>query len=106
MSLSGLGANSRCPNRLGVFAVIASNVVHRWYDPNNLSPDSSTVAGRPNEPYWEALDAPPGGAAGSPAAATWGTNRLDIFVVAQNMRQIYCINFFKATDGLIGCHIE
>jgi hypothetical protein len=59
-------------------------IYHRWYDPNNSPTGWSTVAGRPNEPYWEPLGAPPGGADGSPAAATWGTNRLDVFVVAQN----------------------
>jgi hypothetical protein len=71
------------------------SIYHRWYDPNNLPPGWSTVAGRPNEPYWESLGAPPGGAAGSPAAATWGTNRLDVFVVAQNDDRNLWHKFFQ-----------
>jgi hypothetical protein len=81
-SFSGLGASSWGPNRVDVFAVISPNVVHRWYDPNNLPPGwSTTTDGRP---LWEPLDAPPGGAYGSPAAATWGPNRLDVIVGARN----------------------
>jgi hypothetical protein len=85
-SFSGLGATSWGPNRVDVFAVISSNIFHRWYDPNNLPPGwSTTTDGRP---LWEPVGSPPGGADGSPATTTWGTNRLDVFVKSGN-GQIY-----------------
>jgi hypothetical protein len=87
-SFSGLGAASWGPNRIDVFAVIAPNVVHRWYDPNNVPQGWSTVAGHADQPLWEPLDAPPGGAQGSPAVTSWGPNRIDVFVRSGN-GQIY-----------------
>jgi hypothetical protein len=94
-SFTGLGAASWGPNRIDVFAVIAPNVVHRWYDLNNVPQGWSTVAGQPDQPFWEPLGTPPAGGPpqdterpnwppGSPAATTMGANRLDVFVHARD----------------------
>jgi hypothetical protein len=53
-----------------------ANIYHRY-----TSDDTNWAPGSNSNPQWEALGAGGSGAAGQPAAASWGANRLDIFAV-------------------------